>query len=314
MQQYILLRIMQGILSLWVISMLVFALTRFSGNPVDLMLDDYATKEDRRRLEEYLGINKPIPEQYLLFLGRALKGDLGKSITAKRPAFEMVKERVPNTLKLAITAFVVAVLIAIPMGVYTAYQRGRWFDFVGRTVAIGGQSVPGFWLGLVYIYLFAVILGWLPTGGTAHGWGWNEGIRFLILPSLTVGWLVCSGMLRLTRMAMLDALESDYVKLARVKGLPEWKVLWKHAFKNSLIPVVTLMFLLFAGMLNGLIIAETVFSWAGIGRMAIDSIRSRDYPVTQAIVLFSAALYVLANLAADVSYAYLNPKIRYKNR
>ena len=314
MQQYILLRVMQGILSLWVISMLVFALTRFSGNPVDLMLDDYATKEDRRRLEEYLGLNDSIPQQYLLFLGRALKGDLGKSITAKRPAFDMVKERVPNTLKLAISAFVVAILIAIPMGVYTAYQRGKWFDFFGRAIAIGGQSVPGFWLGLVYIYLFAVILGWFPTGGTAHGWGWDKGIRFMILPSLTVGWLVCSGMLRLTRMAMLDALESDYVKLARVKGLPEWKVLWKHAFKNSLIPVVTLMFLLFAGMLNGLIIAETVFSWAGIGRMAIDSIRSRDYPVTQAIVLFSAALYVTANLMADISYAYLNPKIRYKNR
>lgn len=314
MQQYILLRILQGILSIWVISMLVFALTRFSGNPVDLMLDDYATKEDRRRLEEYLGLNDSIPKQYLLFLGRALKGDLGKSITAKRPAFQMVMERVPNTLKLAVSAFVVAILVAIPMGVYTAYQRGRWFDFVGRFIAIGGQSVPGFWLGLVYIYIFAVILGWFPTGGTAHGWGWNEGIRFMILPSLTVGWLVSSGMLRLTRMAMLDALESDYVKLARVKGLPEWKVLWKHAFKNSLIPVVTLMFLLFAGMLNGLIIAETVFSWAGIGRMAIDSIRSRDYPVTQAIVLFSAALYILANLLADISYAYLNPKIRYKNR
>jgi len=281
---------------------------------VDLMLDDYATKEDRRRLEHYLGVDKPMHEQYVLFLGRAMKGDLGKSITAKRDATEMVIERIPNTLKLATAAFTVAVLFGIPVGVYTAYNRGRWFDLAGRAVAIGGQSVPGFWLGLVYIYLFAVIWGIFPTGGIGHGWQWEGGLEHYILPSATVGWLVSSGIIRLTRMAMLDSLESDYVKLARVKGLPEWKVLWKHAFKNSLIPVVTLLFLLFAGMLNGIIIAETIFSWPGIGRMAIDSIRSRDYPVTQTIVLFSAALYVTANLLADVTYAYLNPKIRYKSR
>ena len=306
MQRYIAGRVLQSIVSILVVSMVAFTLVRMSGDPIAIMMPAEATKDDIDAMRTYLGFDRPWPEQYVLFLGRALQGDFGKSVRFKRPALEIVIERYPATFQLGGLAILIAVAVALPVGVYSAVKRGSALDYLARGFAALGQAVPPFWLGLVLILVFGVTLRMLPTSG-------REGPLSVILPAVTLGWFAVAGLMRLTRSAMLDVLHSEFVKLARIKGLPEGQVIWKHAFKNAALPVLTFAALLFVNLLNGSIIVETVFSWPGVGSLVIEAVQFRDYPVVQTVVLLLSSMYILANLAVDILYAYLNPKIRFSS-
>ena len=304
MSRFIVGRVLQSLLSLFVVSLVVFYAARLTGDPTVLMLSEMATQEDAAQLRAHLGLDKPITTQYALFLKQAAQGDLGESTRYRRPVTDVLVARFPASLQLGCVAIVISILIALPIGVYSAVHRGTAFDFVGRLFAVLGQSLPLFWLGLILILIFAVWFGWLPAAG-------RGGPANFILPAVTMGWATTPAIMRLTRSAMLEVLESEYVKLARIKGLPEWKVVWKHALKNALLPVVTFSVLLFAEMIAGAIVTETVFAWPGVGQLLISSVNARDFPMVQATVLLLASLFVLGNFAVDVLYAWLNPKIRY---
>jgi peptide/nickel transport system permease protein len=293
------------IIALFLMSVIVFLLGRLSGDPVSMLLSQYSTEEDRVRITEQLGLNKPVVEQYGIFIFNALKGDLGKSVAGdNRPALALILERFPASLKLAMASLVISVLIGIPLGVLSAVRRGSVWDGLARLLALLGQSLPAFWLGIVLMYFFSVKLRLLPTSG--YG-----GIRHFILPAATMGLFTVAAVTRLTRSSMLEVLDSEYIKLARIKGVSEAIVIWKHALRNSLLPVITFMGTFFATMITGAVVIETVFSWPGIGRLAYESILNRDFPVMQAVILFMTTLYILANLIVDVLYAWVDPRIRY---
>jgi len=295
------------IIALFLMSVIVFLLGRLSGDPVSMLLSQYSTEEDRVRITEQLGLTKPVLEQYGIFIFNALKGDLGKSVAGdNRPALALILERFPASLKLALVALIISVLIGIPLGVLSAVKRGSFLDASARLVALLGQSLPAFWLGIVLMYFFSVKLRLLPTSG--YG-----GIRHFILPAATMGLFTVAAVTRLTRSSMLEVLDSEYIKLARIKGVSEAIVIWKHALRNSLMPVITYMGTFFATMITGAVVVETVFSWPGIGRLAYESILNRDFPVMQAVILFMTSLYILANLIVDVLYAWVDPRIRYTN-
>jgi ABC-type dipeptide/oligopeptide/nickel transport system permease component len=304
MSRFIVGRALQSFLSLFIVSLVVFYAARLTGDPTVLMLSEMATKEDAARLRAHLGLDKPITTQYALFLKRAAQGDLGESTRYRRPVIDVLAARFPASLELGSVAVVISILIALPIGVYSAVHRGTALDFIGRLFAVLGQSLPLFWLGLILILIFAVWFGWVPAAG-------RGGPANFILPAVTMGWATTPAIMRLTRSAMLEVLESEYVKLARIKGLPEWKVVWKHALKNALLPVITFSVLLFAEMIAGAIVTETVFAWPGVGQLLIASVNTRDFPMVQATVLLLASLFVLGNFGVDVLYAWLNPKIRY---
>lgn len=306
MQRYIAGRVLQAVVSMIVVSIVVFVLVRLSGDPIELMMPAEATKEDIAAVRAQLGFDRPWPEQYAIFLGKALRGDFGRSVRFNRPAVDVVVERYPATFQLGGLAILIAVLIALPVGVYSAVKRGTALDYLARGFAALGQAVPPFWLGLVLILIFGVSLRLLPTSG-------RETAASVVLPAITLGWFAVAGLMRLTRSAMLDVLGSEYVKLARIKGLSERQVVWKHAFKNAALPVLTFAALLFVNLLNGSIIVETVFGWPGIGLLVIEAVQFRDYPVVQTVVLFLAGMYIFANLLVDVLYAYLNPRIRFSS-
>jgi len=304
MSRFIVARALQSLLSLFVVSLVVFYAARLTGDPTVLMLSEMATQEDAARLRAHLGLDKPVATQYALFLKQAVHGDLGESTRYRRPVGDVLAARFPASLQLGSVAIVISILIALPIGVYSAVHRGTALDFAGRLFAVLGQSLPLFWLGLILILVFAVWFGWLPAAG-------RGGPANFVLPAITMGWATTPAIMRLTRSAMLEVLESEYVKLARIKGLPEWKVVWKHALKNALLPVITFSVLLFAEMIAGAIVTETVFAWPGVGQLLISSVNTRDFPMVQATVLLLASLFVLGNFAVDVLYAWLNPKIRY---
>lgn len=304
MSRFIVGRALQSLLSLFVVSLVVFYAARLTGDPTVLMLSEMATQEDAARLRAHLGLDKPITTQYALFLRQAVQGDLGESTRYRRPVTDVLAARFPASLQLGSVAIVISILIALPIGVYSAVHRGTALDLAGRLFAVLGQSLPLFWLGLILILVFAVWFGWVPAAG-------RGGVANFILPAVTMGWATTPAIMRLTRSAMLEVLETEYVKLARIKGLPEWKVVWKHALKNALLPVVTFSVLLFAEMIAGAIVTETVFAWPGVGQLLISSVNTRDFPMVQATVLLLASLFVLGNFAVDVLYAWLNPKIRY---
>jgi peptide/nickel transport system permease protein len=293
------------IIALFLMSVIVFLLGRLSGDPVSMLLSQYSTEEDRVRITEQLGLNKPVVEQYGIFIFNALKGDLGKSVAGdNRPALALILERFPASLKLALVALFISILIGIPLGVLSAVKRGSFLDALARLLALLGQSLPAFWLGIVLMYFFSVKLRLLPTSG--YG-----GIRHFILPAATMGLFTVAAVTRLTRSSMLEVLDSEYIKLARIKGVSETIVIWKHALRNSLMPVITFMGTFFATMITGAVVIETVFSWPGIGRLAYESILNRDFPVMQGVILFMTTLYILANLIVDVLYAWVDPRIRY---
>jgi peptide/nickel transport system permease protein len=304
MPRYLLGRVLQTLLSMLVVISIVFFLTRLSGNPVHLLLDVNATERDQEILTRHLGLDQPLPVQYGIYVKNIALGDLGTSILTRRPVVEHILERLPATVELGVVAMFLSVLIGVPLGMYSAVRRGSLVDSGARVFAVLGQSMPTFWLGLMLILLFGVGLGLLPAGG-------RGGLQHLILPAFTLGYFTSAAILRLTRSSMLEVLGSDYIKFARLKGLHEQIVLWKHGLKNALLPVVTFAVMLFVQFLGGAVVTETVFAWPGLGRLILESITTRDYPIVQAGVLVLSALYLIGNLFVDVLYSYLNPRIRH---
>jgi peptide/nickel transport system permease protein len=305
MQRYIVRRLLQAVITLFLVSVIVFILGRLTGDPVALLLTEYSTEEDKILITKQLGLDKPLTEQYAIFIGNALRGDLGRSIRGERaPALELVLERLPATVELAVTAVLVSFLIGLPLGVITAVKKGSFLDTMFRILALLGQAAPVFWLGIVAMYVFSVQLGLLPTSG------YGKPEQF-VLPVFTMSCFMVAAFLRLTRSGMSEALDSEYIKLARIKGVSETIVIWKHALRNSLIPVITYMGTIFGRMVTGTVVVETVFAWPGIGRLAYEAVMTRDFPVLQAVVLFMAAAFLSINLVVDVLYAYIDPRIRY---
>jgi peptide/nickel transport system permease protein len=286
-------------------SILVFILVRLTGNPAVYLLPPYATQEDIARITQQLGLDRPLPEQYRIFLFDALRGDLGRSISgAHDPVLEVILQRLPASLELAGVAVLISVLVGLPLGVLAATKKGSSLDTSARVLSLLGQSVPPFWLGIVLMYIFAVWLDLLPAAGYGD-------IRYLILPAITMSTVVVAAITRLTRSSMLDVLNNEYIKLARIKGLSERVVIWKHVLRNSLIPVVTFVGQFLPTMITGAIVIETVFAWPGIGRLAYEAALQSNYPVLQGVVLFIAILFISLNLVVDILYAYLDPRIRY---
>jgi peptide/nickel transport system permease protein len=305
MQRYLLKRISQAIITIFLMSIIIFLLGRLSGNPVVLLLGDLATQEEVQLITKQLGLDKPVPVQYAIFLKNALHGDLGRSIRGQhRPVTAMVAERIPASFELAAFATFLSVVIGIPIGVITAQRRGSILDTSGRVLAMLGQSLPAFWVGIVLMYIVSVQLRWLPTSGYGS-------FKQIILPGVSLSGLSLAGIVRLTRSSMLDVLGGEYIKLARIKGLSERIVIWKHAFSNSLIPVLTFIGTMLTGLMTGVVVIETIFAWPGLGRLAWEAVSTRDFPLIQAVVLFMTFLFVTANLVVDILYAYIDPRIRY---
>ena len=303
MTRYVAIRLGQGVIALIVATILVFVLSRLSGDPLDIMLPETAPEEQRQEMAQYLGLDKPIYVQYLVFIAHAIKGDFGKSIFFYRPVTDLVVERLPATMQLGLTAMVISMLVAIPIGVYAAVKRDKWQDGITKVFAIMGQSAPAFWLGIMLILVFAVQLRWLPAGGYGQ-------FKNLILPALTVATFPIAGFMRLTRSAMLDTLGTDYVRLARIKGLSERQVIWKHGLRNALIPVVTYSGVVFVNALTGSVIVETIYAWPGVGQLAYQALNWRDFPLIQGILVFCVGLFVVVNLLIDIIYVYLDPRVR----
>lgn len=304
MKRFILGRIVQAFVCMLAVSVIVFLLVRLTGNPVYLYVDEYATKEDYQTISARFGLDKPLPIQYAVFVKNALRGDFGNSIKSGQPALKVALERLPATMELGVVAIVVSLVIALPVGVLAAVRRGTGIDAIVRAFAILGQATPSFWLALVLMLVFAVWFGILPSAGMGSP-------KHLVLPAVTMGWYISAGIMRITRSSMLEVLDSEYVKLLRAKGLPEWQVIWKHALKNAAIPILTYSVILFVLVLAGSVIVETVFAWPGMGRLAIQSVQWRDFPVVQTVVIIIATMYIVANLIVDILYAYLNPKVRF---
>ena len=302
MRRFLLSRILQALVTLWLLTMVAFVMTRLTGDPLDVLLDARATEDDRKAMASVLGLDRPLPVQYAIYLGHAVLGNFGDSFKTRRPALTMVMERLPLTLELGTTAFLVSLVIAVPIGVISAVRRDTSVDVLGKVIALLGQSFPTFWLGLMLILLFAVTLEWLPAsgaGGPAH----------LVLPSITLGWFTVAGIMRLVRSAMLDTLGQEYVVTARAKGLRESGVVWKHALRNALIPPLTYAGLIFVGLLAGAVVTETVYAWPGVGQIVIESVAFRDFPVIQVILLLFGVMYVGMNLVIDLLYIWIDPRI-----
>lgn len=307
MGRYTLTRILQGLVTLWLVTLAVFFLIRLTGNPINFMVGSDATPEDRQRLTEYYGFDKPAWRQYIIYNQNLVKGSFGESIRWDgRDGFEVFMDRLPATLQLTSAAMVFSIIVGVTLGVISAARPDTAFDRVGKIVAILGQSMPVFWVGLLMVLLFAVYLGWLPVAGGID----RNGIQGLILPAVTLGWLFVAAHMRIVRSSMLSALESDYIKMIRAKGLPPRLVIWKHALKNASIPIFTLFAVNFAQLISGAVVTETIFAWPGIGRLLVDSIFVRDFPVAQTVVFFAAMFIVSINLCVDIVYAWLDPRIR----
>ena len=306
MQRYIIIRLIQSVFTLIGVSIIVFSLARLSGNPLDVLLPDEADDETFIRISELWGLNDPWYVQYFTFVRNASKGEFGPSFKWQgRTAMELVILHLPATLQLAVVSIGVSVLLAVPIGVMSAVKKGTILDTVGKLIALLGQSLPSFWLAIVLIWIFAVQLGWFPTSG-------RGGISNMILPAVALGWFSVASFMRLTRSSMLNVLDSEYIKLARIKGLPEWKVVWKHGLKNAAIPPLTVFGAIVVGQMTGSVTIETVFAWPGVGLLALQAVNARDYQVIQAVTMFISVLFIAMNLLIDILYAYIDPRIRYQ--
>lgn len=305
MQRYIIRRVAQGLLAVVVISVVVFALARVSGDPTLVLLPDEASEEQIANTRAEWGLDKPLHVQYWVWVNRLSRGDLGNSFKwAGTPASELILERLPATLQLSLFALLISGLIALPIGVLVAVKKDSGWDYAGKIFAILGQSAPSFAIGLILMWIFAVQFDLLPTSG-------KGGLSHMILPGFTLGYYNVAAVMRLTRSSMLDVLDSEYVKLARIKGVPEWKVIWKHTFRNALIVPLTYFGLIGAVLLTGSVVTETVFAWPGLGALVIEAIIARDFTVVQGVVLLFAFIYIGMNILVDILYAYVDPRIRY---
>lgn len=304
MQRYVLRRFLQGVITILVIAILIFALARLTGNPLDLMLPDDARPEQRAHMAQVLGLDRPYYVQLYYFLSGAVRGDFGTSIRYGESATALFFERLPNSMRLILPSFGLALAVGIPLGVLSAVRRRSLLDRISTGIAVLGVAAPSFWIGLVLIYVFAVGLHLLPTsrmGGPSH----------YVLPVITLGIYFVAGITRLTRSSMLDVLDSDFVKLARIKGVSEIAVIWRHGLRNALIPVVGFTGMYFGLSLTGAIVVETVFAWPGVGQLTYQSVLFRDYPVLQAAIILKGTFILIVNLLVDILYAYLDPRIRY---
>jgi ABC-type dipeptide/oligopeptide/nickel transport system permease component len=304
MRTYVLKQLGYGMISLFLLSVTIFVVIRATGDPALMIVGPGAQKDDLDRARVEWGLDQSYPQQYLNFVGRLAAGDFGRSFQYRVPVRDLYFERLPNSLKLAFAAFLVSLVIGIPLGIITAVKVDTIWDTAAKVIAMLGLSIPGFFVGLVMIIVFAVQLRWLPAAG-------SETPLHLIMPALALGWYFAASMLRLTRSSMLDVLDSEFIKLARLKGVPERVVIVRHAFKNALIPVLTLAGINFVIMVNVAVIIETIFAWPGIGRLLFEGISLRDFPIVQGVVLMAGAMIIGINLLVDLLYAVIDPRIRY---
>ena len=293
------------IVTLIAVSMIIFIMARVTGDPRVLLLDENASREQWERMGEELGLDKPYYHQYGLFMKDVLRGDFGESIKLQEPVMTAIAGRIWPTVQLGGGAFLLALVVGIPLGVLSAVMRGTAVDQLGRVIAMVGQAAPSFWLGIMFMFFFAVKLGWVPPSGRE---GWNS----IILPMVTLAWGgFLAGSLRLMRSAMLDVMDSEYIKLAKAKGVSTRSLIWKHAFRNALIPPLTLAGVSMPAILTGSITTELVFAWPGMGQLAIQALYTSDYPLLQGLTIVFTLGYVGVALAVDVLYAYIDPRIRF---
>jgi ABC-type dipeptide/oligopeptide/nickel transport system permease component len=306
MKRYVGTRIAYSLLSLLLLTITIFFFVRVTGDPAALLVEPGASEADIAAIHHRFGLDQPLVVQYVLFMRDLLSGDLGESFYYRAPVMQLYMSRLPNSLLLAVVAMGFSLLIGIPSGILAAVRVGRFWDSAGKLFALLGLSLPSFWVGLVMILLFSVTLGWLPSSGSGTP-------LHLIMPAFALGWYFAASHMRLTRSSMLEVLGSEYIKLARIKGLPEVLVIAKHAFKNALIPVLTLAGVNLVVMVNVAVVVETVFAWPGIGRLLYEGITFRDFPVVQGVVLLGGAMIVMVNLLVDILYAVIDPRIRLGN-
>ncbi|MFK7859168.1 MAG: ABC transporter permease [Granulosicoccus sp.] len=305
MFRFLVFRMASSLFALLIITVIVFFLSHLSGSPVDALLPDDATQEQIDNFIRAWGLDKPLWQQYVTFLGNAVQGNFGTSLKWQgEDAMGFVLERMPATLQLGGLAILLSVVIALPLGISAAVYKGTLIDKCAQLFALLGQSMPNFWLGIILIWVFAVWLGWLPTSGMGS-------FAHAILPAIAIAWFQISALARLTRSAMLEVLDAEYIKLARVKGVHEGMVVWKHALRNAAVVPLTYFGILAASILTGSVVIETVYSWPGMGWVAIEAIRGRDFPVVQAVIIAYAVIYMLSNLVVDLLYVIVDPRIRH---
>jgi peptide/nickel transport system permease protein len=300
---YLFRRLLQSLLVLLGVSFVVFFILYLTGDPALVLLPPDASADDVRRFREVMGFNDPFIVQYGRFLAGALRGNFGQSIRHGEPAFDLVIERMPATFELAGAGLLIALCLAIPAGIISAVRRNTIVDYVATVVALLGQSMPTFWLGIMLILVFSVQFNLLPSSG-------RGGFLHLVLPAVTLGLFTTARITRLTRSGMLEVLNQDYIRTARAKGVSNPPVVWKHALKNAAIPIVTIVGIELGTLLGGSVITETIFAWPGVGRLSVQAINNRDYPVVQAAVFLLATTFVLVNLVVDFVYTLLDPRIR----
>jgi len=312
MNRYLFTRFLYSLFALIGATAIVFGLSRLVSDPRMLYAQEAygMTPEAWEQLGKQLGLDKPLVVQYFVWLGRVIRGDLGQSLIGRIPVSEMIAHKIGNTLQLGLAAWLLATIVGVPLGILSAVKRGTIWDYLGRGFAAFGQAAPPFWIGVMGILFFAVKLGWLPSGTKGDGPS-IANIRHFIMPAVTLAWISSASYLRLTRSAMLEVLDSEYVKFARAKGVANWSVVWKHAFRNALIPPLTLSALILAGFITGTVVTETVFTWPGLGKLAVDSVTQNDYPTMTGVVLLLALIYVVVNFLTDMAYAYIDPRVRY---
>lgn len=304
MVKYIIKRLLYAVFVLFGVATIVFFIARLTGDPIAIMLAPDAPQEQVDALRVAMGFDKPLIEQYYIYIGKLLRLDLGESIRYFEPTFGLIVERMPATLKLAGSAMLFALVLAIPAGVIAALKRGTIIDQGIMAIIMAGQAMPVFWIGILMIMLFSVKLHWLPTGG--YG-----GIEFLILPAIALGMRFMALIARLLRSSLIEVMNADYIRTAKAKGLKSKRVIVKHALRNSLLPVVTVIGLQMGALLGGSVVTETVFAWPGVGQLLVQAITYRDFPLVQATIIMLAAVFVLINLAVDILYAFIDPRISY---
>ncbi|MCB1330356.1 MAG: ABC transporter permease [Maritimibacter sp.] len=305
MTRFIAQRLLAALVTIWIATIAVTLLIHVvPGDPVRIMYGSFqTTPKQLEEIRQRLGLDQPIWKQYLYYLGRLAQGDLGRSIVGDQPVADILLTRFPATLALTVTSLIIAVVVGMSLGFVAAYKRGTWVDAGSMVLAVIGVSMPHFWLGLLLLFLFALKLNWLPVAGG----DWKS----LILPALTLGLANAAVLARMTRSAMIDIFDQDFVRTARAKGLPRTVVLYRHALRSGLVPIVSMLGLQFAYLMGGAIVVENVFAWNGVGRLAIEAVFARDYPLIQGFILFFATVVALASVVVDVAYAFLDPRIRY---
>jgi len=305
MRKFIVKRAGLALISLFLLSLTIFFLMRVTGDPAVLLAEPGASQADLDAIRKQFGLDQPLWIQYGSFVSHLVRGDFGQSFYYRTDVFELYLSRLPASLLLASAAMAFSLLVGIPTGIIAAVRVNQWWDSVGKIFALLGLSMPSFWVGLIMILFFSVYLGWLPSSGSGT-------VLHLVMPAIALGWVFAASHMRLTRSSMLEVLGSEYVKLARLKGLPEALVISKHAFKNALIPVLTLAGINLVIMVNVAVVVETVFAWPGVGRLLFEGIAFRDFPVVQATVLLGGVMIVVVNLLVDILYAVIDPRIRYE--